>query len=142
MTTRKPPIERLKDWEQRLYQFVEGRRLRPFHWGKHDCALFAADAVREMTGVDLAADYRGQYRTARVARAYGDLADRVDRTGLPRKSNPGFVARGDVVLMSGRMTRQSLAICLGTQFVCPGRKHLEFFSHGSGMAISIAWRVG
>jgi hypothetical protein len=34
-----------------------------FRPGQHDCALFAAGAVQSMTGVDLAAEYRGEYQT-------------------------------------------------------------------------------
>jgi hypothetical protein len=30
-------------------------------WGANDCALFAADAIEAMTGVDIAADFRGKY---------------------------------------------------------------------------------
>jgi hypothetical protein len=35
------------------------RRFMPFTWGANDCALFVADAVERMTGVDIAADFRG-----------------------------------------------------------------------------------
>lgn len=130
-------IERYLDWEQRLYQFIEGRRLRPFAWGQHDCALFAADAVQQMTGVDLAADYRGKYRTLKEARGLGELADLVDRAGLSRKPNPRFAMRGDVVLMGG--PRPALGICLGQVFVAPGREQLAFES----MCLpEICWRVG
>ncbi len=138
---RQPPIERLLDWEQRLYQFIEGRRLRPFAWGRHDCALFAADAVQQMTGVDLAAEVRGQYHTAKAARDYGDLADVMDRTGLPRKPHPGLAARGDVVLLPARYPRRALGICLGGVCVAPGRMHLEFFPADQAPPL-IAWRVG
>lgn len=39
---------------------VRGNSLSP---GTHDCALFAAGWVRLCTGVDLAKDWRGKYRT-------------------------------------------------------------------------------
>lgn len=35
----------------------------PFVLGQMDCSLWAAAWVRQQTGVDLAADWRGQYRT-------------------------------------------------------------------------------
>lgn len=35
----------------------------PFAYGKLDCTLWAADWIRQQTGVDLAADWRGQYST-------------------------------------------------------------------------------
>lgn len=37
----------------------------PFAEGQHDCALFAAGAVKAMTGRDLAAEWRGRYTTTR-----------------------------------------------------------------------------
>jgi hypothetical protein len=35
----------------------------PFVWGSNDCALFAADGIKAITGIDIAADFRGQYTT-------------------------------------------------------------------------------
>lgn len=37
----------------------------PFSEGQHDCALFAAGAIQAMTGRDLAAEWRGRYRTTK-----------------------------------------------------------------------------
>lgn len=34
----------------------------PFSWGENDCALFVADGIKAITGVDIAADFRGRYR--------------------------------------------------------------------------------
>ena len=52
-------MKRLEDWPERLAAFVEARRAMPFRWGQNDCALFAADAVAAVTGVDLAERWRG-----------------------------------------------------------------------------------
>lgn len=57
-------IARQHNWRSALAAEVERHRLVPFAWGRADCALFAADCVLAMTGVDLAADFRGRYRTA------------------------------------------------------------------------------
>ncbi len=54
-------VTRLKDWRPRLVGYLEEVRSRPFAYGQHDCALFAAGAVEAMTGEDLATDFRGQY---------------------------------------------------------------------------------
>jgi hypothetical protein len=37
--------------------------LMPFEWGARDCCLWAADAVRALTGIDIAEEYRGKYNT-------------------------------------------------------------------------------
>lgn len=36
----------------------------PFAWGRADCAFFTAEWVRRRTGIDVAAPYRGRFRTA------------------------------------------------------------------------------
>jgi hypothetical protein len=53
-------LERKKFWDTReLERFLLERAHMPFKWGANDCALFVADAVERMTGVDIAADFRG-----------------------------------------------------------------------------------
>ncbi len=54
-------LQRLQDWRPRLVGYLETVRTRSFAYGSHDCGLFAAGAVRAMTGVDLAAQFRGRY---------------------------------------------------------------------------------
>lgn len=57
-------IPKLADWRPRLDAWVAKSHAMPFEWGVHDCALNAASAVEAQTGVDFAADYRGQYDSA------------------------------------------------------------------------------
>jgi hypothetical protein len=77
-------VRRHPDWLARLGAYLEEVRERPFRWGSSDCALFAAGAVRAMTGADLGADWRGRYRSARGAarilraRGFAGLADVAD----------------------------------------------------------------
>ena len=56
-------MKRLDGWYTSLANYVEIVRRTPFAYGEHDCALFAAGAVRAMTGDDPAADLRGSYST-------------------------------------------------------------------------------
>lgn len=56
-------ITRLPDWRSRLTVHLTNVARTPFSYGQHDCALFAAGCVEVMTGVDLAARYRGLYRS-------------------------------------------------------------------------------
>jgi len=42
-------------------------RAQAFGWGQHDCFLFAAEDVQALTGHDVAAPWRGRYRTQRGA---------------------------------------------------------------------------
>lgn len=58
-------MTRLPDWRHRLAAWLAQTARAPFEPGRHDCALFASGAVLAMTGVDLAADWRGRYRTIR-----------------------------------------------------------------------------
>ena len=73
-------MDRFVDWRVRFGAYITSVKNQPFEWGKLDCALFAAGAVKAQTGLDLAVDFRG-YRTElgglRKARKLG-FADHVD----------------------------------------------------------------
>ncbi len=55
-------MKRLDDWRHRLTAYMAASARRPFRMGRHDCSLFAAGAVKAMTGKDIARGFRG-YRT-------------------------------------------------------------------------------
>jgi hypothetical protein len=48
-------------WQELLHGYFLRRQNEAFKWGTMDCCLFACDAIRELTDVDLAQDFRGQY---------------------------------------------------------------------------------
>jgi hypothetical protein len=50
-----------------LREYLEACRARPFKFGRHDCALFAARWVEARTGRDLSLGI--EYRSARAGRA-------------------------------------------------------------------------
>lgn len=52
-------------WRTALAEYIRQVSRKPFAWGSHDCALFAAGAVAAMTGEDFGSPYRGKYKTLR-----------------------------------------------------------------------------
>ncbi len=63
-------LTRQPHWATRgLHAFLLARARAPFVWGANDCALFAADAIEAMTGVDIASDFRGRYHDEASAQA-------------------------------------------------------------------------
>lgn len=95
-------ISRRHDWPEAVAAFIESRRKAAFSYGSNDCALFAADAWRVMTGIDFAADMRDQYSTEqgafRLVKKLGGMREIVLRTGLIEKAR-GFSQRYDAVLV-------------------------------------------
>ena len=57
-------LRRFHNWPELLDAYLAQHVNTPFAWGRHDCALFAADAVHIMTGTDLAEAFRLQYDSA------------------------------------------------------------------------------
>lgn len=106
------------DWPERLAEFVRARRKTPFEWGRHDCALFAADAVQAITGVDPAAEYRGYSDEREALRIIKDAGGMRGLVPLPEKP-VGMAQRGDAViaLIEGRET---FGVCVGENYVAPG----------------------
>lgn len=93
-------MKRRTDWRTRLITYLVDVRARPFQPGQHDCALFAAGAVQAMTADDLAADWRGRYRTIRGglrmlrAEGYADHVALAD--ALLQPCAVAFAQAGDV----------------------------------------------
>jgi hypothetical protein len=125
---------RLPDWHDRLAALIHERDREPFAWGRHDCALWAADAHLAVTGVDLGEPFRGHYRSASGARkALRNLAGVEDPEALADKllgeRLPSALARlGDVVVadiralgLDGDLPGDGRAPTLG---VCYGRDSL------------------
>ena len=133
---------RRPDWQVRLAVAIEAAREIPFSWGSHDCATWAFDIRRDLTGgEDIAALWRGRYCTTlgahRVMKRLGwdslEAAGR-DLLGTPL---PTFLkaGRGDLVLGG---TDPAFGVCVGAKvaFVAPdGLVYLPLVS------CSLAWRV-
>lgn len=97
-------LRRRGDWLRRLSDYLAACEGLRFARGRFDCALFACDWVREATGVDVAADYRGRYDTrAGAARRLkeidgGGLYEAACRAFGAPLAAPLMARRGDVVL--------------------------------------------
>lgn len=144
-------MKRKENWPELLEGFLWERQSHPFAWGVQDCALLVCDAVRVMTGVDLAEDFRDQYKTrlqaARTLRRFGcrtlaDLADLMAaRHGIPEV--PVLSARrGDVVLLDMKKEGYGLGIVAlsGSQVMAAGNG-LVTIPITSSQCLR-AWRIG
>ena len=117
--------------------------------GVNDCCMFAADAVLEITGVDVAAAFRG-YRTheeaTSIVQSFGGFAEMCDaiasKFGVP-EVRLSFAQRGDLVLV--QIDENSFALAIvdmdGIHAVTPGQYGL--LSIGLlGKTCLKAWRIG
>ncbi len=98
-------------WRERHFHTFPLERARdPFEWGTNDCCLFPANAIQAITGVDIAADFRGKYADEASAFALiqsitGGLtvADAAAycaaKHGLVENAHPLMAQRGDLVVM-------------------------------------------
>lgn len=114
----------------------------PFSWGTHDCATWAFDIRRDLTeGEDIAACWRGRYRTAlgahRVMKRLGwDSLEAAGRdllgTPLPTVLQ---AKRGDLVLGG---PEPAYGVCVGAKVAFVAPDGLVFLSVSD---CSLAWRV-
>ncbi|HEV8189435.1 MAG TPA: hypothetical protein VGP83_16900 [Pyrinomonadaceae bacterium] len=102
-------LARRPDWQQRLQWYLTCNSTTVFHYGTFDCGLFVCDAIREMTDIDLAANYRERYDSRAGAKALMQLnsgtgsllevtEEITEHFGM-LKIRPPFAQRGDVVLL-------------------------------------------
>lgn len=77
----------------------------PLVYGRSDCCLFVCNAIQAMTGVDVAAEFRGKYSTLAEARRFGtvrEIAERITAQFSMPEVPVLRAQRGDVVLIKRR----------------------------------------
>ena len=133
---------RIPGWELRLAAAIDAARDRPFRWGEHDCAIWAFDLRRDLTGGDDTAQlWRGRYRTARgavrVMRRLGWRSLEAAGRDLLGEPLPSFhlAQRGDLVLARSGL---GFGACLGARAagIAPSGLVLVPLS-----ACALAWRT-
>jgi hypothetical protein len=131
---------RLENWPTLLAAFIESRKDTAFQWGVHDCTLFAADSAMAMTGVDLAAAYRGTYEdiasAEQIIAAAGGFRELVEQN-MGAGINPKLAQRGDWVLVE-TITGPALAVCMGINMIAAGPAGLVSIPMTEAIT---AWRI-
>jgi hypothetical protein len=125
-----PHFPRHPDWQPRLTTYLRTHHARPFVWGRWDCALFVAGAVKAMTSRDPMRGLRG-YRTLREgvsrARARG-VADHVAGVVmLFPEITPALSGPGDIAVVPGA-PGLALGIVQGAQIYVVGAQGLGLLS--------------
>lgn len=127
-------------WQIEFERFVAARQNLPFAWGSNDCAVFAADCVLAITGVDVALPalraHTTELQAARLLKKYGGVVGIATAAlGAPV---PVLTAQiGDVVLADAA-GRDMLAICNGSTLIAPGPEGLVHLGMGRAR---VCWRV-
>lgn len=126
-------------WERRLQAVIERWRTVEMSWSRN-CAMFAADCVEAVSGVDPIADLRGQIVSAKgcaeALRAGDGSFASVVSARLGQSINPLLARRGDIVgLQSPGLV---LGVCVGSR--CLFLDDVGLVSRSLG-DVTIAWRV-
>ncbi|MBI3936759.1 MAG: hypothetical protein HY323_07260 [Betaproteobacteria bacterium] len=138
-------LHRSEGWEARLYAAVARARREPYVIGTHDCALFALDVVRELTGHDLGEAVRGRYDTEagslRLMRRLGGGGLREAVNAVLDAEPVGWMEaqRGDVLLLVDARGVEHLGVCLGAEGAVLGPAGLDFLRLER---FACAWRIG
>jgi len=133
-------VRRVDDWALQLDDLVSRRVREPFAWGVNDCALFAADAVLAMTGIDFAAGMRGKSAKSamRFVRVSGGLEEIVSDV-LGPMCGTSQVSDGDLVLVRTRKGA-AVAVVIGTGLAtAPGPNGLAAIPLCTALC---GWKVG
>jgi hypothetical protein len=135
---------RREDWPHRLNAAIEAARDKPFEWGEHDCLLFAASVVEQMTGVDPLAQWRGTYSTAHGAllalrrSGFKDIVEVFHSSLGPGLDSVLMAQRGDIVLYRDAEGRPGTGICIGEAIAAVTPVGLGVIPLADGLT---AWRV-
>lgn len=135
-------MPRIPHWERHLASALDAARTQPFTWGHHDCATWAFDLRRDLTGgEDVAARWRGHYSTAfgaaRVMRHLGWFDLEVmgrDLLGAPLPT-PRLAQRGDILLGG---CPEAYGLCAGARGAFLAPLGLTFLPLSD---CRLAWRI-
>lgn len=135
-------LTRLPDWEDRLSAWLADCAGASFEWGKLDCLMFAAGAVKAVTGFDPAKGHRGKYKShassVRYLKTLGatSASDYLD-TLFPRVPK-AMARRGDLVSFEGNtgVCISTVGLFVGIENDQPGLIRIPFREWQS------AWSIG
>ena len=107
---------RREDWTSRLHGYIEATRHQPYDPVKHNCALFAAGAVKAVLGADPQAELGLNPKSLRevleVLNAHGGVKGLATKYLGHEMRAPLMARRGDVVVRPGT-DGDTLGICMG-----------------------------
>ena len=102
-------MTRIDGWENKLETYFLSRKDTPFIWGKTDCCMFVADAIKAITEVDVGEYFRDKYTKILPAyalmKAYsngGSLQETWERIASDNKMKQVYnkdMLPGDIVTM-------------------------------------------
>lgn len=105
-------LTRLPDWEDRLSTWLIECAAASFEWGKLDCLMFAAGAVKAVTGFDPGKGHRGRYNShassVRYLKKLGANSPSGYLDGIFPPTPKAFARRGDLVSADG-----NIGVCIG-----------------------------
>jgi hypothetical protein len=103
---------RLENWEALLSEYLASMQDAEFVWGQNDCAMFACNGARAITGVDPIPHYRGKYSTAmgsaKALKRYGAGTLEASLDLLFPVVAASHAGRGDLVFYN-----KAVGICYG-----------------------------
>lgn len=91
--------------QQQLNAYLDEVRTRRFAPGAHDCAMFVAGWVQQITGTDHGAAYRGKYRNMKAGQWLMEdagFADHVEYVAsILAEVSPAKAQTGDLAVIDG-----------------------------------------
>lgn len=93
---------RIEGWEKRLNDYIESCQSKEFKYGSFDCVIFAADAVKLVTGIDPIYEGRGEYKDLKsgleLIRKYRHSQADIMDFYFRRYDNKKRAKRGDIAM--------------------------------------------
>ncbi len=106
----------MQDIDLQIERIIEDSRNRRFAWGRFDCAIFAANAMKMLHGVDIKLPvYANQRDALRALKQLGGWESALRQAGFVEKQSAD---RGDVVITDG-YNWPCLGVALGIHAASP-----------------------
>jgi hypothetical protein len=128
---------RIPNWPHALAEYIRERQEKPFEYGVHDCAHFAAGAVQAITEeYPKFPNYKTEHAALTLI-AKKSLQHRT-REILGEEVSVNMAQRGDIVMFVDETNGPSLGVCFGANSIFPSKHGLL---HVKTADCLCAWRI-
>jgi hypothetical protein len=123
---------RNQEWPELLNSYIKEHDKKIYKMGVFDCVTFISGLVKLITGANLlkGISYKGEKAGLTLLRKHNGLFNLTDKQmkkcGYYPYKNKAFTKRGDIVGFITETHGETLGVCIGSQFVSPGKDELVY----------------
>lgn len=137
-------LKKSKEWDTKLFDFINKVKERPFKWGKWDCCIFGISALESMTDeLPLKSHWKNKKEAMDFIDSEGGTLNKIASKYLKDWGldviDKMFITAGDICIVKEEQTGEDIiGVCTGNMIACVCE---EGFTFKGNLNAKKVWRV-